>query len=194
MRRHPARDPDADRRDLARPSRAGRRQPDARQPLDRGRLEIERGEGLDDRLLEIPDVPLHVLAVAVEIEDRIADELSGSVVGRLSAAVRLDELDVGPVRDVELLRLVGAPADRDRRAGARPARSVSGISRSATAARERALQLEPSPVGERGRRRERAGLLTSRRPSPPAPSPRAARAGRGGSRRCRRRRRAGGRR
>ena len=44
--------------------------------------------------------------MAVEIEDRIADELAGAVIRRLAAAVRLDDLDVQSVREMELGCLV----------------------------------------------------------------------------------------
>ena len=50
----------------------------------------------------------------MQVEDRVADELAGPVVGRLAAAVGLDDLDVGAFRDVQLARL-GAPAERDHR-------------------------------------------------------------------------------
>ena len=68
----------------------------------------------DDRLLEVAAVLLHVASVPLEVEDRVADELPGAVVGRLAAAVGLDDLDLGALGDVELARL-GAPAERDRR-------------------------------------------------------------------------------
>ena len=51
--------------------------------------------------------------MAVQVEDRIADELARAVEGRLAAAVGLDDLDVRSVGDVELVRLFGAPAERD---------------------------------------------------------------------------------
>ena len=50
-----------------------------------------------------------------QVEDRVADELSGPVVGRLAAAIRLDDLDVGAVRDVELAFLGPASQGDDRR-------------------------------------------------------------------------------
>ena len=56
----------------------------------------------DQRLLEVAAEALHVLAVAREVEDRVADELSGRVVGRLAAAVDLDDRDVGAVGHVHL--------------------------------------------------------------------------------------------
>ena len=107
VRRDPLRDVDADRRDLAR----RRRQPDAREPLDPRRLEAEGGERLDQRLLEVAAVLLHVLAVARQVEDRVADELARAVIRRLAAAVGLDDLD-GGVRRARAAR----PARRGARA------------------------------------------------------------------------------
>jgi hypothetical protein len=49
-----------------------------------------------------------------EVEDRIADELSRPVVGRATAAVGLDDRDVGLLGEVELVGLGAAP-ERDRR-------------------------------------------------------------------------------
>ena len=50
----------------------------------------------------------------LQVEDRVADELSRAVEGRLAAAVGLDDLDLGALRDVQLA-LLGAPAERDDR-------------------------------------------------------------------------------
>ena len=141
VRRHPARHAHADRGDLPRPPRSGRRHPDARQALDRGRGEVERAERLQDRLLQVTDVLPHVLAVAVEVEDRITDELPGSVVRRLAAAIRLGELDRGAGRDVELRRLVGPPPRRDHRRMLHQDHGVGDLSLR-HGDRERPLQLE----------------------------------------------------
>ena len=101
----------ADRGDLA---RAARTSQTPVRPVDPRRLDLERADRADDRLLEVAAVALHVLAVPVQVEDRVADELAGPVEGRLAAAVGLDELDLGPRRDVHLARL-GAASERDRR-------------------------------------------------------------------------------
>ena len=65
-----------------------------------------------ERLLEVAAVLLHVLPMAGQVEDRVADELAGRVVRRLAAAVGLDELDVRVVGQVQLA-LLGAAAERD---------------------------------------------------------------------------------
>ena len=57
---------------------------------------------------------LHVLPVARQVEDRVADELAGPVVRGLAAAVGLDDLDVGALGHVQLARL-GASPERDHR-------------------------------------------------------------------------------
>ena len=62
--------------------------------------------------LEVAAVLLHVLPVPGQVEDRVADELTGRVVRRLAAAVSLDELDVRAGGQVQLA-LIGAPAERD---------------------------------------------------------------------------------
>jgi len=69
---------------------------------------------LADALLEVPAVLLDVAPMAVEVEDRVTDELARPVVGRLAAAVRLDDLDGDAVGDVELL-LVRPPTESYRR-------------------------------------------------------------------------------
>ena len=49
-----------------------------------------------------------------QVEDRVADELSRAVEGRLAATIGLDDVDLRALRDVQLA-VVGAPAERDRR-------------------------------------------------------------------------------
>src|SRR5262249_29621084 len=63
VRRHPARDVDADRGDL--PRRAG--EPDPGEPVDALTGELERRDRLDERFLEVPDVLLDVAAVPGEV-------------------------------------------------------------------------------------------------------------------------------
>ena len=83
-------------------------------PSIRVALELERGQRPDERLLQVAAVLLHVAAVAVEVEDRVADELAGPVERGLAAAVGLDDLDPGALGHVHLL-VVGAAAERDHR-------------------------------------------------------------------------------
>ena len=50
----------------------------------------------------------------LEVEDRVADELSRPVKGRLAAAVRLDDVDGDAARQMQLA-LLRAAAERDHR-------------------------------------------------------------------------------
>src|SRR5207237_2268525 len=102
---------DPDRGDLARRML----EPDPGKTVDPRRLDSARSEGDDQRLLEIAAVLLDVLPVPRQVEDRIADELPRAMVGRLAAAVGLDDLDTCILRNVQLARF-RAPAQRhDRR-------------------------------------------------------------------------------
>src|SRR2546425_3623260 len=56
------------------------------------RVDPEVGAGAKDNLLEVRHEALHLEAVR-EFQDRIADELTRSVVGRLAAALDLDDLE-----------------------------------------------------------------------------------------------------
>ena len=53
--------------------------------------------------------------MVVEVEDRVADELAGPVVGRLAPAIGLDHLDVDAFGYVELRGLVRPATERDDR-------------------------------------------------------------------------------
>src|SRR6185503_721918 len=107
VRRDPLADVNPDAGDLARRPL----EPDPRKPLDARRLDAEWLQRADERLLEIAAVALHVLPVAREVENRVADELAGRVVGGLSTAVRLNDLDVRVGGDVQLA-VVRPPPDR----------------------------------------------------------------------------------
>ena len=111
MRRHPARDVDADRGDLPRRPR----QPDAGEPVDPLALDPERRERPDERLLEVADVLLHVLAVPLEVEDRVADELARRR-GRSTCRRGRSRPPRPPRRRARAARLlVGAAPERDHR-------------------------------------------------------------------------------
>src|SRR4051794_13746118 len=108
--RDPARDVDADRRDLPR----GSLQPHASEPFDAACRQSERGERPDQRLLEVAHVLLDVLAVPPQVEDGVADELARPVERRPAAAVALDDLDLRALGHVELV-LAGSPPERHHR-------------------------------------------------------------------------------
>jgi len=90
-------------------------EPDSGQALDPRRLEAERCNSTDQRLLEIADVLLDVLPVALEVEDRVTNKLARTVEGRFAAAVRLDDVDLGAFGHVQLALIGAAPEGEDRR-------------------------------------------------------------------------------
>ena len=108
-----------------------------------------------ERLLEVAAVLLHVLPVAGQVEDRVADELSGRVVGRLAAAVGLDELDLRAVGQVQLA-LVGAPAERDDGRMLQEQHRVGQLA-GGDARRERALELPGLEVRRHAEVQEEGG-------------------------------------
>src|SRR6185295_11805351 len=50
-------------------------------------------EGVDQRLFDFPEIPVQVLTVSLEIDDRIADELAGSMESDVTTALDLEDLD-----------------------------------------------------------------------------------------------------
>ena len=133
VRGHPLGDVHADRGDLPRVRRSV--YPDAGQSFDSRRFDLHGGERADQRLLKVPAVALDVLAVAGQVEDRVVDELPRPMVGRLPAAVCLEDLHLGAVGDVELPLL-----------GPRPSVITGGCSRNR----------RPCPGSRLARRRPRA--------------------------------------
>ena len=69
--------------------------PHARVLGEPSRRDPERGQGVDDELLDVAHVLGRTEAVA-ELDDRVADQLTGPVVGDVAAAADADE--VGPDR------------------------------------------------------------------------------------------------
>ena len=67
--------------------------PDARVADVPLRGDAQLRQGLDEALLDLPEVPVQVLAVPLEIDDRVADELAGPVKRHVPAALDLEQLD-----------------------------------------------------------------------------------------------------
>lgn len=63
--------------------------PDSGESVAATGLHTEALAGTDERFFEFPQVFVKIFAAWCEIEDRVADELAGAVVGGLAAAVRL---------------------------------------------------------------------------------------------------------
>src|SRR6266849_5869431 len=92
----------------------GRLDPDAGFAGDAIGGDGEIGGGADHGLFERTDVPVDVAANAVEIEDRIADDLAGAVIGDVAAAVGFAKFDTFLTKDVfgsEKIFLAGVAAE-----------------------------------------------------------------------------------
>ena len=63
--------------------------PNAGESVAAASIHAEAGAGADERVFEFTEVLVEVFATRGEIENRIADELTGAVIGRLAAAVCL---------------------------------------------------------------------------------------------------------
>ena len=53
----------------------------------------KRGDRANDHFLELPEIPVEVELVAIEINDGISDELSWAVKGHVAAAFHIEEFD-----------------------------------------------------------------------------------------------------
>ena len=89
VQRHALGDPDPDRGDLAFRAAVVGRQPDPAASLDLAGGQAEVGADLDQHPLQPADVGHHVDRVG-QLQDRIADQLAGSMPGDLAAAVDVD--------------------------------------------------------------------------------------------------------
>src|SRR4051794_29566471 len=91
VERHPAPQPDADRRDLVLVAGAfvRPRDPNADAVLAAFAAHIEGGERADDPFLEAGDIGPHVWPPPFQVEHDIGDPLAGTVIGELAAAAGL---------------------------------------------------------------------------------------------------------
>ena len=62
-------------------------------PADAARVTPKSADGANQHFLEVAHVAVHVAAIRIEVDDRIADELTRAVIGDVAAAPGLDELD-----------------------------------------------------------------------------------------------------
>src|SRR6185437_15466908 len=76
--------------------------PDAMAAENAARGETVVGGREDHHLFELLDVPADVALVLREVENRIADDLAGAVVGDVAAAVCLMEFDVHLAQDIRV--------------------------------------------------------------------------------------------
>src|SRR2546426_7389534 len=72
----------------------------------------EPGERVDQRLLEGAEVPVEVPLVTRQVDDRVADELAGSVERHVPAALDLEDLDAIAAEEMPC---IGVTAQRHHR-------------------------------------------------------------------------------
>src|SRR5207244_11475792 len=92
-------------------------------------------EGVDQCLLERAQVPVEILAVARQVEDRISDELARSVVCDVAAPLHLEHWDVTALEQVRFMgiasqRYDGRMLDQEQDGGRQPPLD-SGLSQGA---------------------------------------------------------------
>src|SRR5687767_12113634 len=76
----------ADRRDLSIP------RPDAGVLGHAFGADPQRRQRSNENLFDLPQIPMKILLVSLEVEDRIADELSWAMEGDVAAALDLEDL------------------------------------------------------------------------------------------------------
>src|SRR5215213_652593 len=100
----PSGDPDPDRRDLL---RADPRTGQAGDPAG-GHTPI--GADADHHFLDVANVAMHVAAIRLEVDDRVADDLPGTVIRHVAAAAGLLDVDATFRKLLRSRDDVGAPA------------------------------------------------------------------------------------
>ena len=83
--------------------------PDAGQPWHAPGVDAVVGRDANQHLLEIAHVAMHVAAIGLQVEDRIADDLAGAVVGDVAAAPGLVDLDAARRQRVGVARMCDRP-------------------------------------------------------------------------------------
>ena len=109
----PAADVDADGRKLFFGDVAGRMNPDPGFAGDPIGGDAEIGGGADHGFFEGADIPVNVAADKIEIENGVADELAGAMIGDVAAAIGFAKLDIFLAQDIlggEKILLAGVAA------------------------------------------------------------------------------------
>jgi hypothetical protein len=75
----------------------GVRYPNAGQSVARSGEDVVGSKRFDKQRLEPAQIAMQILPVAAQIDDRIAHQLAGPVVSRVTAAVGPDEIDLAPL-------------------------------------------------------------------------------------------------
>src|SRR5688500_18165402 len=111
MARYPARDAHTDRTYLFGTN------PCARAPCHPAGLDTEVAAGPEHDIFQIAHVLVHVTAIGMEIEDRIANELTGTMIGDVAAPPGLMKFDVPrreQLRRRDQMRTCGVRFDAER--------------------------------------------------------------------------------
>ena len=104
MARHPPGDPDADGRQFVAAD------PDTRQPIHAGAQNPEIGRRSNQNFLEVAHIPVNVAPIRLQVDDRIADHLPGTVISDIAAAPRLEHFNASCRQYLGCRKDVGAPA------------------------------------------------------------------------------------
>ena len=114
VRGDPAADMDADGGEFFFGDIAGGLDPDAGFAGDAVGGDAEVSGGADHGLFESADIPVNVAADGIEIEDGVANDLAGAVIGDVATAVGFAELDIFLAEDIfggEKILLAGVAAE-----------------------------------------------------------------------------------
>ena len=106
MRRHPPAHADADGRDLRFAD------PDAGQPVAARGFDLPAGQRGDDDPFQRSQINVHVLAVPPQVDDRIADQLAGSVKGDFAPAADPVDRHAARVQQERFVRAAAQGEDR----------------------------------------------------------------------------------
>src|SRR5262249_44300282 len=107
---HPIARMDADRGDL--PALG----PDARVADVPLCADTQLGQGVDQGLFDLPEIPVQVLAMTLEVNNWIANELSRAMKGDVAAAFDLEQVNSAPSERLgrgEKMPFLARPAERD---------------------------------------------------------------------------------
>jgi hypothetical protein len=74
--------------------------PHAREPLDAARIDAEIAQCIDDRLLNGTDIEMHIALPVVQIQNRVADHLPGTMIRHIPAPVGFVKCDARAVQRV----------------------------------------------------------------------------------------------
>src|SRR5215213_1147233 len=132
--------------------RALQSDPDACISLDALSREPELRDRVDQRALHLPQIPVQVLAVSLEIDDRVAHELARTVERDVTASLDLEQLDAPGCEEIgrrDQVCTLGSPPERDDRRMLDKEQYVLVDFAGDTTSGNLALQLECVPIRQK---------------------------------------------